>query len=140
MIELRDDARFTIESLAELRVGCEGGGKDLDRDDAIQAHVARAIHLAHAPRREETLDPVGAEGRTRLQRRTPRDQSRSRSRGPRLFGIGFVVIHEQTPHLAAQLVVALAGVAYEGLALSSIPLQCVLEDLLNAPRAVHCGF
>ena len=43
MIELRDDARFTIEALAKLRIRGEIGGKDFDRDDPIQARIACAI-------------------------------------------------------------------------------------------------
>jgi hypothetical protein len=30
------------------------GGKDLDRDLAAQARIARAIHLAHAPGADST--------------------------------------------------------------------------------------
>ena len=54
-------ARFTIEAIAELWVRGERLGENLDRDDAIESRVARAIHLAHATRAEGGEDFVRAE-------------------------------------------------------------------------------
>ena len=61
MIELRDRARFAVEPLAELRVGGEALGQDLDRDGAIEARVARLVDLAHAARADRRRDFVRAE-------------------------------------------------------------------------------
>ena len=47
-VELRDRARLAVEALAELRVGRERLGEDLDGDRAIEARVARLVDLAHA--------------------------------------------------------------------------------------------
>jgi hypothetical protein len=47
MIELWDRAGFTVEPLAELGIGSECVGQDLDRDGAIQARVAGLVDLAH---------------------------------------------------------------------------------------------
>ena len=48
MRQLRDRAGFAIEALAELRIGGERRGQDLDRDDAIEAGIARLVDFAHA--------------------------------------------------------------------------------------------
>ena len=42
MRELRDRAGLTVEALAELRVGSERLGQNLDRDDAIESR-SRAL-------------------------------------------------------------------------------------------------
>ena len=61
MRELRDRARLAVEALAELRIGGERLGQNLDRDGPVEARVARAIDLAHAARAEGGQDLVGAE-------------------------------------------------------------------------------
>ena len=63
MSELRDGARFAVEPFAELRIGGERVGQDLDRDRAVEARVARFVHLAHATGAKQRQDFVGAESR-----------------------------------------------------------------------------
>jgi len=46
--QLRDRARLAVEPPAELRIGGKGLGQDLDRDRAVEARVARTIHLTHS--------------------------------------------------------------------------------------------
>ena len=46
---------------AELRIGGERLGQDLDRDNAIETRVARFVDLAHAARAERRDDLVRAE-------------------------------------------------------------------------------
>ena len=52
MIELRNGAGFAVKALAELRIGGQGFGQDLDRDRAIEACVARFVDLSHPARTE----------------------------------------------------------------------------------------
>ena len=61
--QLGDRARFAVEPLAELRIGGERLGQDLDRDRAVEARVAPAIHFAHAASAERGVDLVRAEAR-----------------------------------------------------------------------------
>ena len=61
MIERRDRARLAVEAVAQLRVGGERRGEDLDGDGAIEPRIAGAIHLAHAARAEQGDDLIGAE-------------------------------------------------------------------------------
>src|SRR5262245_27670229 len=67
MSELRDDARFTIEALAELRIGGEGGQEDLDSDRAVQPCVAGFVDFPHAASTDDGEDLVWAEARARSQ-------------------------------------------------------------------------
>ena len=48
VVQRPDDAGFAIEALAQLRVGRELRGQDLDRDLTIEAGVDGAVHMAHA--------------------------------------------------------------------------------------------
>ena len=52
MIQCSGRARFDLESMQALWIGRDDEGKDFDRDIAVQARVARAIHFAHAARAE----------------------------------------------------------------------------------------
>src|SRR5437764_13331973 len=61
MRQLRDRARLAVEALAQLRVGGEHIGQDLDGDDAIEPRVAGAIDFAHAAGAERCEDLVGSE-------------------------------------------------------------------------------
>ena len=61
MVELRDRPRLALEALAELRIGRERVGQDLDRDGAIEARVAGPVDLAHAAGAEGGEDFVRAE-------------------------------------------------------------------------------
>ena len=68
MIERRDRAGLTVEALAELRVGGEVRGQDLDRDRAIESYVERFVDFAHAARTERGLDFVWAEADAGMER------------------------------------------------------------------------
>jgi len=61
VIQLRNRARFALESVAELRVALERLWQDLDGDCSIKTDIARAIDLAHAARAERREDLVRAE-------------------------------------------------------------------------------
>ena len=53
MIQRRDGTRFTVEAVAQLRIGRELRRQNFDRDGAIEARVARPIDFAHAARANE---------------------------------------------------------------------------------------
>jgi hypothetical protein len=53
-------AGLSQESLARLRVAGEVRGQDLDGDVAIELHVAREVHDAHAAAAELALERVFA--------------------------------------------------------------------------------
>jgi hypothetical protein len=53
MLEARDVARLALEALAPPGIGGDAGRQDLDRDQTIQARVARLEHLAHAALADE---------------------------------------------------------------------------------------
>ena len=61
MIQRRDRARLAFEALAQLRVGRERGGENLDRDRPIEPRVAGLVDLAHAACPEGGEDLVRAE-------------------------------------------------------------------------------
>ncbi len=61
MIERRDRARLAVEAFAQLRVGGERGGEDLDRHRAIEPRIPGAVDLTHAPRADERDDFISAE-------------------------------------------------------------------------------
>jgi hypothetical protein len=56
MIELGNRAGFAVEPFAELRIRCECGRKNLDRDGAIEARVAGFVDLAHSAAAKERQD------------------------------------------------------------------------------------
>jgi len=61
MVQRRDGARFAVEAFAELRIRRQRVRQDLDRHRAIEARIARPIHLPHAARAEGRLDLIRAE-------------------------------------------------------------------------------
>jgi len=61
MVEAGDGAGLALEALPERGVGSEVGGKDLDRDGALEPRVARAVDLAHPTRPQRREDLVGPE-------------------------------------------------------------------------------
>src|SRR5437879_3668620 len=61
MLQRRDSTRFTVEALAQLRIGGELRWQDLDRDRPIEPRVARAVDLAHAAGSERRDDLVWPE-------------------------------------------------------------------------------
>src|SRR5438128_4289970 len=66
MLQRRDSTRFTVEALAQLRIGGELRWQDLDRDRPIEPRVARAVDLAHAAgseRRDNLVWPETNAGR-----------------------------------------------------------------------------
>lgn len=63
MVERAKHLRLAAEPRQAIRIGHDGGGKDLERDLAIQPGVASAIHLAHPTRAERADDEVCTESR-----------------------------------------------------------------------------
>ena len=61
VIERGEEPGFTLEAGEAIRIGGEGRRKDLDRDVAFQARIARAIHFAHAAGTQECLDLIDAD-------------------------------------------------------------------------------
>ena len=61
VIQRGDGARFTVEALPELRIGCELRGENLDGDDAVEPRIAGPIDLAHAAGAKGGLNLVWAE-------------------------------------------------------------------------------
>ena len=78
VIELRDRAGFAVEALAELRIGGEALGQNLDRDGAIEARVARFVDLAHPAGAKRRDDFVRAEASAGGQRHVQRQLSWTR--------------------------------------------------------------
>ena len=68
MVQRRDDTRFPIEPLTELRIGRERRRKDFDGDRAIQAGVTRSVHFAHAARADGGLDFIRTEASSGYER------------------------------------------------------------------------
>jgi hypothetical protein len=65
MAERREHLRFALEARhPELVVG-EDIAEDLQRDVASELGIARAVHLAHAPRAEGGDDLANADSRER---------------------------------------------------------------------------
>ena len=64
MIQLRDDARFPLEPLATIRIGCEVGAEDFNRDRPIEPDVAGFVDFAHAAHAEWGNDFVWAKATT----------------------------------------------------------------------------
>ncbi len=63
VVELGNRARFTIEALAETRVGGERVRQDLDRDGAVETGIAGLVDLAHTAGTDRALNLVGTEAR-----------------------------------------------------------------------------
>ena len=61
MIEGRGRARLLLEAPQPLRIGCQRGWQDLDRDVTCQARIAGAVHFAHAAGAEKVGDEIRAE-------------------------------------------------------------------------------
>ncbi len=68
VVERSEHLRLALEARQALRVGSKEVGQDLDRDLAVQARVARSIHLTHAARAQRADDFVGADPRAWGQR------------------------------------------------------------------------
>ena len=68
MVQRGEGLRFVPEPGGALGIRGEHLGQDLDRDVAIQAGVAGAIHLAHAPLTQLPDDGVHAEAHVDVQR------------------------------------------------------------------------
>ena len=63
MRERSDSLGFSLEPVTELRVIGDQRRENLDRDGAIEADVARLVHLAHAAGTERSEDFVRTEAR-----------------------------------------------------------------------------
>jgi hypothetical protein len=48
MVQRGYSASLSLEPFSKLGIGCEIGREDFDRDEAVEACVARAVHLSHA--------------------------------------------------------------------------------------------
>jgi hypothetical protein len=62
VVQRRHGASFALEAFAELRL------RGLDRDDAIEARVEGAVHVAHTPRADRREDFVRTESFAWLER------------------------------------------------------------------------
>jgi hypothetical protein len=73
VIQRRDGPGFAVKALFRHWIVGERLGKDLDRDGAIEAGVAGAIHLTHAARTQRGLNFIGTEfcARSKSQGSTP---------------------------------------------------------------------
>jgi hypothetical protein len=69
VIQAADGARLAIKPLPELGVGEELGGKDLDRDLAVESGIAAAVDLAHATGRDRRQYFKVAKSSARRERR-----------------------------------------------------------------------
>ena len=59
-----DDLGLTVKAFAELGIGGERLGQDLDRDGAIEPRVAGFVNLSHAASANSRPDFVLAESRS----------------------------------------------------------------------------
>ena len=59
MIQAGDGLCFALEALAQFGAVSEMSGQHLDRDDSIEAGIARFINLAHSARTDRGEDFVG---------------------------------------------------------------------------------
>ena len=66
MVDLRDQARFALETRETVGIVGEGCGKHLDRDVPPQPRIARAIDLAHGAVTEQTDNLIRPEPVARL--------------------------------------------------------------------------
>ena len=67
VVQRRNSPRFALEALLGLEIRRKMRRQDLDRDGAIQARVARTIHLTHAACAKRRLNFIGSEFRARGQ-------------------------------------------------------------------------
>src|SRR5437773_1589988 len=68
VIERRYRPRFAFESLPRAGLVAHARAEDLDRHDAIEPRIDRAVHLAHTAGPKRCLDFVGTEARACVQR------------------------------------------------------------------------
>ena len=61
MIERGEHPRLALEAGQAFGIAREDSRQDLDGDVATQLRVARAVHLAHAARAQQSLNLVGAD-------------------------------------------------------------------------------
>jgi hypothetical protein len=60
-----NSAGFPLEALPRLGIVRKMSGQDLDRNGAVEAHVARAVNLAHTSSAPRRLDLIRTEFRAR---------------------------------------------------------------------------
>ena len=63
VVDLGDGARLALEALARFRVVGHAGRKHLDRDEAVEAGIARPEDLAHPARAQRLENLVRTETR-----------------------------------------------------------------------------
>jgi hypothetical protein len=68
VIQGGEHLRLTLEARQSIGVVGEEIGQDFQRDVAIEPHIARAIHVAHAARANQGRCLVGAESGARRKR------------------------------------------------------------------------
>ena len=68
MVQAGHGPRFALEALAQVGVGREMLGQDLEGDGAVEPRVLRAVDLAHPARPEGGQDLVGPELGARFER------------------------------------------------------------------------
>jgi hypothetical protein len=61
MVQRRGRTRLALEALDGVRVGLEPLRQRLDRDDAVEPRVVRAVDLAHPSGTERHLYGIGAQ-------------------------------------------------------------------------------
>ena len=61
MVERGEQLRFPLEAGEPVGIARDGRGQQLEGDRALEPRVARPVHLAHAPRAEESFDRVRPE-------------------------------------------------------------------------------
>ena len=65
MVQRRNRPRLALHALFQLRRRRKMRGENFDRDRAVEARVAGAIHFSHAARAEQRLNFVWTEFRAR---------------------------------------------------------------------------
>jgi len=60
VVESGDRVRFALEACAQLRVCRQGPQQQFDRNGAVETCISRTIHLTHAARSDDRVDPVGS--------------------------------------------------------------------------------
>ena len=63
MVQSGERLRFAFEPRDPLGIGCDGLGKDLDGDAAVQARVGGPVDFTHPPGAEGIGNRIGTEAR-----------------------------------------------------------------------------
>jgi hypothetical protein len=115
-----DRLRLALEARAARGIRREGWRQDFDRDEALEARVARLVHLAHPARAEARDDLVGAETRS------GREGFGGREGRCVEEGAGFGLAGDQRLHFAPQGLVSRARLVQERPALPFVARERLL--------------